>query len=340
VNSSGLVTGVSAGTAVIALNTTDGGYGASSTITVTTPYTLTTTASPTAGGTIGLSPAGGSYASGTTVTATATANSGYTFTSWSGALTGSTNPGTITMNANKTLTATFTATTTYALTITTPTNGTITASPAGPNYASGTTVTLTATPSSGYQFSSWGGSASGTISPTTLTMNGNKTVSATFSALPAGADNLGNHTATQNIKLGTYWLSGDGGNEGIRVDASGNVGIGTANPTQPLTVRGKILATEVEVVSSIAADYVFEPEYQLMPLTDLELYLRQNKHLPNIPSAADFAKQGQNLGKMDDLLLRKIEELTLYMIKQDKVVSEQRKAIEELRREIETIKRN
>lgn len=304
-----------------------------------TTYNLTTTASPTAGGSIALSPSGGSYSSGTTVTATAVANSGYTFSGWSGALTGSANPGTIAMNANKTLTATFTPITTYALTITAPTNGTITASPVGPNYASGTTVTLTATPGSGYQLSSWGGALSGSNSPTTLVMNGNKTVSATFSPITSGADNLGNHTATQNIKLGNYWLSGDGGNEGIRINTAGNVGIGTNTDFRGLlTVNGKIFAEEIEVVSSIASDFVFEPEYELMPLTELEIYLKKNKHLPGIPSALEFKKQGQNLGEMQDLLLRKIEELTLYIIEQDKAMCYYKKTIEELKGEIEKLK--
>lgn len=113
---------------------------------------------------------------------------------------------------------------------------------------------------------------------------------------------------------------------------SGNVGIGTANPTQKLTVNGKILSTEVEVVSSIASDYVFEPEYKLMPLTDLENYLQQHKHLPDFPSAAEFSEKGQNLGKTDDLLLRKIEELTLYVIQQDKEIKVLQKEMEKLHR--------
>ena len=379
----------------------------------TTNYTLTATSAPTGGGTVILSPSGGTYASGTSVTATANANSGYTFTGWSGALTGTTNPGTVIMNSDKTLTANFTAITTYSLTITTPTNGTVNASPVGPNYASGTTVTLTATPSSGYQFSSWSGSLTGSTNPATILMNGNKTVSATFTQLPAGSDNLGNHIATQNIRLSNFWLSNDGGNEGIKIDnngnagigiannpnekfdvngnlllrnssnvadagayihfssyadncfgpkirsslifangsvsksklilssywegykdeltlLNGNVGIGTYNPSSKLTVNGKILAKEVEVVSYIASDYVFEPDYALMPLTELELYLRKNKHLPGIPSVLEFQKKGQNLGEMDDMLLRKIEELTLYII-------EQKKLIEELQKEIDVL---
>lgn len=313
-----------------------------------TNYTLTTTPSPTAGGNITLSPAGGTYTFGTSVTATANTNSGYTFSGWSGAATGTTNPVSITMDANKSLTATFTTATTYSLTITTPTNGTITASPAGPNYASGTTVSLTANPSSGYQLSAWGESLSGTTNPATLTMNANKTVSATFVPVSGGSDNLGNHTATQNLKLGSFWLSSDGGSEGIRVDANGNIGIGIAPLTSTLlTVNGKILAKEVEVVSSITSDYVFEPEYILMPLTELEIYVRKNKHLPNIPSAITFSKEGQNLAKVDDMLLRKVEELTLYILEQNKMMEQlnscilkQSEQIEALQSEIKSLKNN
>ena len=182
-------------------------------------YTLSTSSSPTAGGTIALSPSGGNYGSGSVVTATATANSGYTFTSWSGALTGTTNPGTITMNASKTLVANFTAVPSYSLTITTPTNGTITASPAGPNYASGTTVTLTANPAAGYQLSAWTGATSGTTNPTTLIMNGNKTVSATFT--PTTTFSLTITTPTN----GTITVSPAGPNY-----ASGTTVTLTANP--------------------------------------------------------------------------------------------------------------
>jgi hypothetical protein len=150
-------------------------------VTVVTNYTLTTTANPTAGGSIARSPNATSYAAGTVVTLTATPASGYTFTSWSnGATTASI---TVTMNANTTITANFTvATTSYTLTTTaSPTaGGSISRSPNATSYNSGTVVTLTATPASGYTFTSWSNGA--TTASTTVTMNANTTITANFTA--------------------------------------------------------------------------------------------------------------------------------------------------------------
>ncbi len=120
---------------------------------------------------------------------------------------------------------------------------------------------------------------------------------------------------------------------------SGNVGIGTATSFDAkLNVNGKILAEEVEVISNIASDFVFDPGYKLMPITELEEYLETNRHLPEIPSAEEFSREGQNLGEMDDLLLRKIEQLTLYLINQDQILNEQTRIIQELMREIDLLK--
>jgi hypothetical protein len=90
------------------------------------------------------------------------------------------------MNANKTATATFTAIPTYTLTVTPSpsTGGSIAKGPDQPSYLSGTVVTLTATPAVGYVFSSWSGGLTGNANPATITMNGNKTVSAIFTAVP------------------------------------------------------------------------------------------------------------------------------------------------------------
>jgi len=100
----------------------------------------------------------------------------------------------------------------------------------------------------------------------------------------------------------------------------GNVGIGTLNPDQMLTVNGQVHATSIVVTSTVPADYVFNADYYLRPLADVKTYVDKNHHLPEVPAAADFKKDGQNLGEMNMLLLRKVEELTLYMIEKDKQV--------------------
>jgi hypothetical protein len=110
--------------------------------------------------------------------------------------------------------------------------------------------------------------------------------------------------------------------ERIRITKDGNVGIGTAN-TQGymLAVKGKIIAEEVKIIASVpSSDYVFEPDYPLMPLGELEQFVANKKHLPEVPSAVEFSENGYSIGEMDDLLLRKIEELTLYIIQQQKEI--------------------
>ncbi|MCG3118584.1 MAG: hypothetical protein ALAOOOJD_00804 [bacterium] len=132
-------------------------------------------------GSVALNPTGGVYNSGTEVTLTATPASGFQFSGWSGDLTGSTNPATITMNGNKTVTATFTPV--YNLSVNTVGSGSVGLNPAGGVYTTGTEVTLTATPAVGYEFSGWSGDLTGSTNPATITMDGNKTVTATFTIL-------------------------------------------------------------------------------------------------------------------------------------------------------------
>ena len=122
-----------------------------------------------------------------------------------------------------------------------------------------------------------------------------------------------------------------GGHESMIIKAnSGNVGIGTANPSEKLTVKGKILCGEVEVVmeSTIPADYVFQKYYTgtsvlkadyVMPsLEEVEAFTKANHHLPEVPSAATIKEEGLQLKEMTTLLLQKVEELTLYTIEQEK----------------------
>lgn len=105
------------------------------------------------------------------------------------------------------------------------------------------------------------------------------------------------------------------------IKGSGNVGIGTANPpiNYKLAVAGKIIAEELKVQAQSAwPDYVFKSTYQLTPLPELEKFIKANQHLPEVPSAKEVMKNGIEVGANQTLLLKKIEELTLYIIEQDK----------------------
>ena len=104
------------------------------------------------------------------------------------------------------------------------------------------------------------------------------------------------------------------------VSFNGKVAIGTVNPDSDskLDVRGKIKATEIEITAPQTADFVFEEDYQLKPLSEVEQFVKENKHLPEIPSAEKMKKDGVNLAEMNKLLLQKVEELTLYLIKLEK----------------------
>ncbi len=142
-------------------------------------YTLTVIAT---NGTVVKNPPLGPYNHGTTVELTATADPGFTFTSWSGDATGSVSPLTVTMNSDKNITANFTAiANTFTLNVT-ATNGTVVKNPDLVSYSSGATVQLTATPNSGYTFTSWTGDATGTTNPLTVTMNSDKNITANFTA--------------------------------------------------------------------------------------------------------------------------------------------------------------
>jgi hypothetical protein len=144
-------------------------------------YTLAITCQGS--GTVMKNPDQSWYTYGQVVNLSANPSTGWVFNHWGGDLTGNTNPTTITINGNKSVIANFTITSGYTLTIAIQGLGTVTKVPDLPSYTYGQVVTLTAIPSTGWVFNHWAGDLSGNTNPTTITMNGNKSVIANFTAL-------------------------------------------------------------------------------------------------------------------------------------------------------------
>lgn len=118
----------------------------------------------------------------------------------------------------------------------------------------------------------------------------------------------------------------------------GNVGIGTSNPgSYKLAVNGAIRAKSIYVDNSAWADYVFEEDYKLMPLSELESFIEEHKHLPGISSADDVSNNGQNLGELQTKQMEKIEELTLYTLQQEKKITQLEKQNNDLQERLKRL---
>lgn len=148
-------------------------------------------------------------------------------------------------------------------------------------------------------------------------------------------------TSNENLRMGTISANETGkfiirtnGADRVFVDAAGNMSIGAANIATgyKLNVVGKIISEEVRVeLRGDWPDYVFDDNYNLPSLAAVEQHIRDNKHLPNIPSASEIQNKGLHLGEMQKKQMEKIEELTLYIIELNKRLERLEKQNENLK---------
>lgn len=124
----------------------------------------------------------------------------------------------------------------------------------------------------------------------------------------------------------------------MAIKSDGNVGIGITDPKNKLSVNGTIWAKEVKVSLIDGADWVFEDDYNLRSLEEVEAFVKTNKHLPDVPSADEFRENDMNLGEMNNILLQKMEEMTLYMIFLNKGMKKLEAKNEQLEKKLSVLK--
>ncbi|MBD3749225.1 MAG: DUF3494 domain-containing protein [Sphingobacteriales bacterium] len=220
-------------------------------------FALILSSNPPAGG---MTDGEGSYTAGTSVTAIATVNTGYTFNNWTenGVIVSTSANYTFPLNGNRSLVANFSVKT-FTLNVV-AVNGTVSKSPSQATYNYNTDVILTATPAVGYQFSSWSGDLTGTANPKTITMNANKNVTANFTAIPSstgigpklpGLGLAGNFAILTKSGISTTGVTSITGDIGVSPAAASSItGFGLIMDT-----NGQSSHTPIVVGSVYASDY-------------------------------------------------------------------------------------
>lgn len=144
---------------------------------------------------------------------------------------------------------------------------------------------------------------------------------------PVSNKQIGN-TTSENLEIITN------NSARIFIASTGEVGIGTFDvpAAYKLSVEGSVRARKIRVDAASWPDYVFHPTYRLRPLHEVELFIKTNSHLPEVPSAEEVQKEGIDLGDNQAVLLKKIEELTLYIIEQNKRLEAVEKELKQLKK--------
>jgi len=106
-----------------------------------------------------------------------------------------------------------------------------------------------------------------------------------------------------------------------------------------LTINGKIMSKSCYIRIADWADYVFAKDYKITSLKEVEAYYKVNKHLPEIPTAIEVEKEGLDLGAINTLLVKKVEELTIYAVEQSKTTEAQQALLVELQKQVEALKK-
>ena len=190
---------------------------------------------------------------------------------------------------------------------------------------------------------------------TNLTVTNNATAGSLnvgSNATVGGATSTGSLTVSTGATVGTNLnVTGNSTTGSLNVSTSATVngeatvmqkmsiGTATKSPTYNLSVLGGIISDEVRVQLQPWPDYVFEPNYPLQPLAEVEKYLLVNKHLPGVVSAKEVAENGLDLGQSQKAQMEKIEELFLYMLQQQKQIALQQQTIERLEKEVHNLKK-
>jgi hypothetical protein len=216
---------------------------------------------------------------------------------------------------------------------------------------------------------------SGTVTSTTNTVGINATApistfqinsgiskfsagSSNYSGLNYGTSYIGFNAARTPGTSGSWTIEGDNFHNGggvIYADIFGNIylsplgsnGIVTRTLTDldvknSIALRvgadGTVYAKDVVVSTTTFPDYVFKKGYPLLPLSEVKSYIDKNQHLPEIPSEQEVVKNGLNVAEMNKLLMKKVEELTLYLIEKDQQDKQKDKLLASLQEQIDALR--